>query len=293
MEAKFHAANTERGTERKEVSCNKNLIFLFKPHFSDFGWGRVCCLLLQPPCEAGDWQSVCHLHQGVSRQNVSRRSSPISPTRAEGRGNGYRRVPGDNQVRLELCVVFKMVTSSAGTLNRPRTRHTSVRKDLCIFSPSATCRQTNKKYKIIRNNWKNFRTWWVHWREAKWLMKTWGTLSPTTGSPRLTTREILPPSWKKKNLFTHFNSDRYLTGNQLNSESSVDAYINTLKQGCRCVECENLSFHLSRIKLTLTSSVDCWDGNDGEPVIYHGHTIVSKILFKDVVEACKNYAFSK
>ena len=105
MEAKFHAANTERGTERKEVSCNKNLIFLFKPHFSDFGWGRVCCLLLQPPCEAGDWQSVCHLHQGVSRQNVSRRSSPISPTRAEGRGNGYRRVPGDNQVRLKLCVV--------------------------------------------------------------------------------------------------------------------------------------------------------------------------------------------
>ena len=141
-----------------------------------------------------------------------------------------------------------MVTSSAGTLNRPRTRHTSVRKDLCIFSPSATCRQTNKKYKIIRNNWKNFRTWWVHWREAKWLMKTWGTLSPTTGSPRLTTREILPPSWKKKNLFTHFNSDRYLTGNQLNSESSVDAYINTLKQGCRCVECENLSFHLKKKK---------------------------------------------
>ena len=40
-------------------------------------------------------------------------------------------------------------------------------------------------------------------------------------------------------------------------------------------------------------NVELWDGDDGEPVIYHGHTITSKILFKDVVQACKDYAFSK
>ena len=39
--------------------------------------------------------------------------------------------------------------------------------------------------------------------------------------------------------------------------------------------------------------VDCWDGDEGEPIIYHGHTLTSKILFKDVVEACKKYAFEK
>ena len=39
--------------------------------------------------------------------------------------------------------------------------------------------------------------------------------------------------------------------------------------------------------------VDCWDGEDGEPIIYHGHTLTSKILFKDVVQACKKYAFER
>ena len=38
--------------------------------------------------------------------------------------------------------------------------------------------------------------------------------------------------------------------------------------------------------------VDCWDGDDDEPVIYHGHTLVNKILFKDVVEAVAEFAFT-
>lgn len=37
--------------------------------------------------------------------------------------------------------------------------------------------------------------------------------------------------------------------------------------------------------------VDCWDGANGEPIVYHGHTFTSKILFKDVVNAVNNYAF--
>lgn len=26
--------------------------------------------------------------------------------------------------------------------------------------------------------------------------------------------------------------------------------------------------------------LDCWDGDDGMPIIYHGHTLTTKISFK-------------
>ena len=42
-------------------------------------------------------------------------------------------------------------------------------------------------------------------------------------------------------------------------------------------------------------AVDCWDGGEDyndEPIIYHGWTMTSKILFKDVInDAIKAYAF--
>lgn len=37
--------------------------------------------------------------------------------------------------------------------------------------------------------------------------------------------------------------------------------------------------------------LDCWDGSDDEPEIYHGYTLTSHILFKDVIKAIKEHAF--
>jgi len=37
--------------------------------------------------------------------------------------------------------------------------------------------------------------------------------------------------------------------------------------------------------------LDCWDGPDGEPMIYHGYTLTSKIKFKNVIEVIGRYAF--
>ncbi|KAG7228240.1 hypothetical protein INR49_009100 [Caranx melampygus] len=38
-------------------------------------------------------------------------------------------------------------------------------------------------------------------------------------------------------------------------------------------------------------SMDCWDGPDGMPVIYHGHTLTTKIKFSDVLTTIKEHAF--
>ena len=37
--------------------------------------------------------------------------------------------------------------------------------------------------------------------------------------------------------------------------------------------------------------LDCWDGDDGQPIIYHGHTLTTKISFRDVVQTIAEYAF--
>ncbi|NXX43837.1 PLCZ1 phosphodiesterase, partial [Tricholaema leucomelas] len=73
--------------------------------------------------------------------------------------------------------------------------------------------------------------------------------------------------------FISSSHNTYLISGQLVGPSDLWGYTSALLKGCRCLE------------------IDCWDGSNNEPVVYHGHTLTSKILFRSVIQVVDKYAF--
>lgn len=170
---------------------------------------------------------------------------------------------------------FQITTYLMHQLNRTQHQHTKKKKthSLTLFF-----------LKVLPTTWGALLGIFSTLSTTVWT-RTWRSLWLTTSSPLHTTPTwrgtscCLSLAWKCTPMF---------------SRQAVAAWrVRAWKPRTLFIVITWHTLILFFLSLPPPPSVDCWDGPDGEPIIHHGYTLTSKILFKDVIETINKYAFTK
>ncbi|CAF1351648.1 unnamed protein product [Rotaria sordida] len=73
--------------------------------------------------------------------------------------------------------------------------------------------------------------------------------------------------------YINTSHNTYLFNTQVYGDSNPEAYNRVLRAGCRAVE------------------IDCYDGNDGRPIVKHGYTLVKPCLFETIIRLIEPILF--
>ncbi|KAJ2722647.1 hypothetical protein GGI07_003174 [Coemansia sp. Benny D115] len=107
-----------------------------------------------------------------------------------------------------------------------------------------------------------------------YLLSAYNSIAPSQQSFDDVAKECMDMDMPLNEYYVSTSHNTYLAGDQLVGDSTVEGYVHALLRGCRCIE------------------LDCWDGRYEEPVVCHGNTFTTRILFEDVIIAVSRYAFA-
>ncbi|CAF2551668.1 unnamed protein product [Rotaria sp. Silwood2] len=74
--------------------------------------------------------------------------------------------------------------------------------------------------------------------------------------------------------FIATSHNTYIQDNQVYGDCTAETYIHALRTGCRAVE------------------IDCYDGDNMEPIVYHGKTLTTSIKLQEILIAIETQAFT-